>query len=263
MKQPRRFEVDDVQLNGLLQRIQQRRLEPGDYELLGVVVETVRFLSREVQEKSTSIQRLLRMIFGARTEKTAAVLNQTPSDPASSGTEGGGAKAKRPGHGRRAAASYHGLKPVSVPHAALKTGDPCPDCGKGKLYDTGRPAVLLHLRAQPIIAGTRWEMQKLRCALCGKLFSATPPPEAGCQKYDPNVAPMLAVMRYGCGMPMHRIEQHQQDCGVPLPSGTQWELMQGHARELEPLWEELLRQAADGEVVYNDDTTARILSLEK
>ncbi len=123
--------------------------------------------------------------------------------------------------------------------------------------------MLLHLHAQPIVAGTVYELAKLRCGLCGQLFSAKAPAEAGQEKYDPNVAPTLAVMRYGYGLPTHRLAQMQQDVGVPLPAGTQWELMQAHAQELQPVWEEFLRQAANGELFHNDDTTARILSLEK
>jgi transposase len=263
MKAPPPLQATEAQLQAILTRIRSGSLQQEDYPILAGALETMCFLSRQLQEKNFSIQRLRQMLFGAGTEKTAAVLNRTPSDPASNATGRGAPKGKRPGHGRRAGAAYWGLKPVKVSHAQLKVGDRCPDCGKGKLYDTARPAVLLHLQAQPIIDGTRWELEKLRCALCGQLFSATPPPEAGEEKYAANVAPMLAVMRYGYGMPMNRIAQLQQDCGVPLPTGTQWELMQEHARELVPLWEEFQRQAADGEVVYNDDTTARILSLEK
>jgi len=265
MKEPRRLEADEAQLAAVAQRLERRSLEPGDYELLKVVIDTVCFLRRVVQQKATSIQRLLRMIFGARTEKTRTVLNgssRDPTPPAAAAATGAG-QPKRKGHGRRAAAAYWGAKKVSVPHGQLKAGDVCPGCAQGKLYDIGRPSVLLHLRAQPPIAGTVFELEKLRCALCGKLFSATAPSEAGTEKYDPNVAPMLAVMRYGYGLPMNRLEQMQQDFGVPLPAGTQWELMQAHAQELWPVFEEFQRQAASADVFYNDDTTARILSLEK
>jgi hypothetical protein len=257
------LEASEAQLTAVAQRLEQRTLEPGDYELLKVVIDTVAFLSRVVQQKTTSIQRLLRMIFGARTEKTAAVFkHDAPNRPASEPAPGA-AKAKRKGHGRRAAAAYWGAKKVAVSHAQLKAGAVCPGCGQGRLYDTQRPAVLLHLHAQPIIAGTVFELEKLRCALCGQLFSPPAPPEAGEEKYNANVAPMLAVMRYGYGLPMNRIEQMQQDCGVPLPAGTQWELIHAHAQELQPVFNEFLRQAADGDVFHNDDTTARILSLEK
>ena len=263
MKEPQRLAADEAQLASVAQRLANRSLEPGDYEFLKVVIDTVCYLSRIVQQKATSIQRLLRMIFGARTEKTATVLKRGTADRPTPEPAPGTAKARRKGHGRRAAATYWGAKKVTVAHEQLKPGDVCPGCDKGRLYDTDRPAVLLRLSAQPIVAGTAFELAKLRCALCGELFSATAPPEAGQEKYDLNVAPTLAVMRYGYGMPTNRLAQLQQDVGVPLPAGTQWELMQAHAQELEPVWEEFLRQAANGDLFHNDDTTARILSLEK
>jgi len=76
MKEPCRLEADEAQLAAVAQRLERRSLEPGDYALLKVVIDTVCFLSRQVRQKATSIQRLLRMIFGARTEKTRAVLNR-------------------------------------------------------------------------------------------------------------------------------------------------------------------------------------------
>lgn len=259
MKGPQRLTADESQLAAVAQRLEQRALEPADYELLKVVIETVCFLGRAVQQKAASIQRLLRLVFGARTEKTATVLHRERTDrpPAQAPV------AKRPGHGRRAAAAYWGARRVRVAHAQFKAGDVCPGCRGGKLYDTMRPATLLHLQAQPLVAGTVFELEKLRCATCGKLYSATAPAEAGTEKHHANVAPMLAVMRYGYGLPMNRMEQMQADCGVPLPAGTQWELLSPLARETAPAWAELQRQAADGEVFFNDDTAARILSLEK
>jgi len=194
VKEPQRLAADEAQLASVAQRLETRSLEPGDDELLKALIDTVCFLRRVVQQKSTSIQRLLRMIFGARTEKTATVLKRAPEDRAASEKTPEAAKAQRKGHGRRAAATYWGAKKVTVSHEHFKAGDICPGCTTGKLYDTERPAVLLHLHAQPIIAGTVFELEKLRCALCGKLFSATAPPEAGNEKYNANVAPMLAVM---------------------------------------------------------------------
>ena len=197
MKEPQRLAANEAQLASVAQRLETRRLEPGDYELLKVLIDTVCYLSGIVQQKATSLQRLLRMIFGARPEKTATVLNRAVKDRPASEKTPDGAKAKRKGHGRRAAATYWGAKKVTVPHDHLKAGTVCPDCTDGKLHDTGRPAVLLHLHAQPIIAATVFKLEQLRCALCGKLFSAPAPAEAGQEKYSVNVAPTLAVMRYG------------------------------------------------------------------
>jgi transposase len=48
---------------------------------------------------------------------------------------------------------------------------------------------------------------------------------------------------------------------VPLPASTQWDIVQALAASLAPAFAELLRQAAQGEVVHNDDTTVKILEL--
>jgi len=47
---------------------------------------------------------------------------------------------------------------------------------------------------------------------------------------------------------------------VPLAASTQWDLVALAAESYRPAYEELLRQAAQGELVMNDDTTAKILS---
>ena len=48
---------------------------------------------------------------------------------------------------------------------------------------------------------------------------------------------------------------------MPLPSSTQWEVVDAASRLLEPAYDELLRQAAQGDVLHNDDTTIKILEL--
>ena len=63
------------------------------------------------------------------------------------------------------------------------------------------------------------------------------------------------------GMPFNRIEDAQGTQGIPLPASTRWELVADAAEHLGPAHQELIRQAAQGEVAYNDDTTVRILEL--
>ena len=50
---------------------------------------------------------------------------------------------------------------------------------------------------------------------------------------------------------------------MPLPASTQWEIVKETAAMLRPAFEELLRQAAQGEVFYNDDTSMKILALAR
>ena len=58
--------------------------------------------------------------------------------------------------------------------------------------------------AQPLVAAKVHELATSRCSGCGKVFSASPPAEAGEGKFDPNVGPLLAVQRYGYGNPAPR-----------------------------------------------------------
>ena len=51
--------------------------------------------------------------------------------------------------------------------------------------------------------------------------------------------------------------------GIPLPAATQWDLVQAAAKTLAPAHEELLHQAAQATVLYNDDTTMKVLQLTR
>ena len=55
----------------------------------------------------------------------------------------------------------------------------------------------------------------------------------------------------------------EENLGIPLPAATQCEIMTETAVPLQPALEELKRQAAQGEVVHNDDTSMRVLSLDR
>jgi hypothetical protein len=70
-----------------------------------------------------------------------------------------------------------------------------------------------------------------------------------------------ALLKYGAGMPFHRLEQLERHLGIPFPASVQLELMKRAADRLLPVLKELIRQAAQGGVVHNDDTGIRILKL--
>lgn len=105
------------------------------------------------------------------------------------------------------------------------------------------------------------ELEKLRCNPCGAIFTAAPPEGVGTEKYDDSVPSLLAVLKYGTGMPFYRLESLQESLGIPFPSSTQWDLLEGAKKKLEPAYDELFRQGAQGEVIHNDDTKVRILEL--
>ena len=275
---PEIIDMDVEQLKMLLRRAEDASLSVEDLQTIRTICQSYLYLTQLIDQKSTTIARLRRLLFGAQTEKTSDVLGrsgeaplnceqvvgQVPSD-ASAPTPGEQAarpssSPRKPGHGRNGADDYPGAKRIAVGHASLQPGDTCPECPKGTLY-THPAGVLIRFAAQPPVQATIYELQKLRCHLCGKVYTAQPPAGVGSEKYDATVVSMVGLLKYGTGVPFNRLDTLQESLQVPLPASTQWEIVSSGVEAFTPVLHELIRQAACGEVVYNDDTTVKILEL--
>ena len=108
-----------------------------------------------------------------------------------------------------------------MPHQDLRAGDACPKCPKGTLYRC-LPAIIIRIFGEAPLQAKRWELERLRCSACGTVFTARSPEEAQGPKYDETAASMMALLRYGSGMPLHRLESLQKDLQTPVPASTQW-----------------------------------------
>jgi len=95
--------------------------------------------------------------------------------------------------------------------------------------------------------------ERLRCNACGQIFKADPSDVAGPEKYEETAVAMIALLKYGTGAPFQRLERLRQQLGMPLPAATQWDLMTAAAELIRPVQEELIRQAAQGSILHNDD----------
>src|ERR1700730_10819671 len=120
---------------------------------------------------------------------------------------------------------------------------------------------MIRIVGQAPLKATVFEMERLRCNACCQVFTAAEPAGVGVAKYDITAVAMIALLKYGTGMPFNRMERLETQLGIPLPAATQWELMEPAAGSMEPILDELIRQAAQGSVVHNDDTGMRILKL--
>src|SRR5947199_1392747 len=272
---PELVEVDSTRLEEVLRRVEQS-LDEKDAALVRAVFESYAYVSDLVGDKDTSIRRLRQLFFGARTEKTEAVVGQktrkpdtarpadavaeTGSAPGDGNADESDAAATSKGHGRNGVEAYRGAMRIDVPHPSLTAGDACPACGEGTVYDK-TPGVLVRITGQPPLAAKVYRLQKLRCHLCGRVFTAAAPDAAGETKYDATAGSMIGLLKYGSGLPFNRLEGLQGDLGVPLPASTQWDIVEAVATELAPAFDELIRQAAQGDVLHNDDTTVKILEL--
>ena len=200
-----------------------------------------------------------RLVRRRNTEKTSAVLE--PKAPPAAATAQEARKPEPAGHGRNGAAAFTGANRMAVLHDTLHSGDACPGCGEGRVYRQKEPATLIRIVGQAPLKATVFEMGRLRCNACGEVFTAGPPQSAGGEKFDPTAVAMIALLKYGTGMPFNRMERLEGQLGIPLPATTQWELMEAAAKWLKRILSEFIRQAAQGGVVHNDNTGMRILQM--
>ena len=258
----------------------------ADYELFKRLVATFTFVMRLVQTQRTTLARL-RHFFGFRSsEKTKDVLGHQPpaapndesagtTPPADSGAPGSDAEpsaavtheAADPdsttakGHGRLAASDYEAATHYEVAHESLKSGGACPGCGCGRLYELKEPARILRIVGQPVLAALCWDCQRLRCSACSHVYTAQAPQEAQGPKFDETAVSMIALCRYSAGLPHHRLERLQDHLQTPIPSSTQWDVLDESAPTFQPVFDALAQQAAQGKVVHDDDTYVRILEF--
>lgn len=248
------IELDPKKLDAFLKRAE-LCLDPEDFAFLASLVKALSNLRDLLQSKSRSIMRLLRMIFGVKTERSKPVAKERANKDA-----GAEQPARKKGHGRNGVQDYSGARKLVVAHDCLKHGDRCPECERGRVYRAD-PGIILNFFAVAPIQAILYLLEKFRCNLCGEIFTADKPPEASEKKYDESVGAMIALSRYGFGVPFNRLARLQAGCGIPLAASTQWEIVSEDADTLKPVFEHLVREAAQAERIYQDDTNMRVLAL--
>ena len=276
------IEVDMQRIDQLIERLERTDLSAEDRETVENILLAYVQLLGMIKDKNTSIQRLKKLLFGAPTEKLESVLkdqdqDQDPSEDAaetpsasaesptsesadpSSSTDGPASAA--PGHGRNGADAYVGAEKTWVPHPSLSPGDFCPKCQEGTVYEWPRPGILVRLVGQPPVKAKVYRLEKLRCGLCGTIFTAPAPEGVGPDKYDATTISTIALLKYGTGLPFNRLQRLEANYGIPLPASTQWEIVRDGALRIVAAHGQLIREAAQGEIIHNDDTSVKILDL--
>jgi len=196
---PPQREVIEVNLQegeGLLQRARQEPLDEAGYQKLEAARRALRVLTEMIGEKNTTISQLRALLAKPSTEKTSKVLEQAgmKSPPQNSSPPNGKGK-PRPGHGRKGAGAYRGARRIKIAHGSLQPGDRCPECQKGKVYEQKEPALRIRVVGQAPIAATVYELERLRCNLCGEIFEAEAPAGVGEEKYDATAAAMMGLLK--------------------------------------------------------------------
>lgn len=277
MKRPEDVRLSREEGEALIERIERNALSAEDRRLLVKILTFYFWLLFALREAKLSLKRLKALVFGKNPKK--------PNPPSSGGTAGGGSADARetaphaspeeassaasptpekkpppPGHGRHGADVYRAAQTVECRHEDLAVGERCPACGRGTVYRV-LPGVEMRLDGNALLSAVRYELEKLRCSACGQVFTASVPAVAGTEKYTTRARAILALARYYLGLPWYRLEGFQALVGVPVADATQWDQTELVGDCSHPIFKCLEQVAAQGEVIFQDDTPHRILSL--
>jgi len=236
-----------------------------------------------LQKKNISLSRLRKMIFGKGyglkklkkgtdddSSGSSSGNDTTNSDNGSnndinSGTDDqaksqSNAKSNSKNKGRNGHAVYQDYEKEWVTPDGFTVGDKCPQLCGGRLY--ALPAgVVVRITGQNFAKPTKYYLEKLRCNVCYYYISAKLPSSLGNDKYTPSFKAQLALLKFYLGVPYYRLEQYQKLMGCPLPDSTQWGIIEELAGHCYKVFHCLQRLAANGPLMYNDDTWLRILEV--
>jgi transposase len=283
-KLPKLKRMSPEELEALLQRTEEV-IPAEDALAFRQLTETLDFILENALKKDVQIKTLLKQIMGIKSEKTKKIKatlnaqtdlpcqNKTGLDASLDFAESQASQIEptqhtSKGHGRNGVDAYTGAERITIAHPELTPGDKCPECFQGKVYHPRQPGVFIHITGVSPLQAAVYELEKLRCNLCGETFQAPLPQEISNQKvgsryYDESAKSMIALLRYGAGIPMYRLSELQKRLGIPLPVSTQWDKIKEMGDQVIPVYHALIRLAAQGELFYNDDTGMKVLSLSK
>ena len=274
---PRTVQLSREDGEALRTRLAGDALTADDRRVLDQVLQWYFWLLFALQEATFSLKRLRVMLFGEKPKKRqdpppGVVIRSAPRQRWAVRRGAGGA------HDPRRPRSGGALTGAPRPWPAGRRGIPwrrstwsaamrpwrqasaVPVCGRGRLYRVA-PGVEIRLDGHALLSAVRYVLEKFRCSACGQVFTAAAPAEAGADKYSARARAVLVLGRYYLGVPLYRLEGYQAMVGVPVADATQWDQIERVADCAYPVFEQLKTLAAQGEVIYQDDTHVRILSL--
>jgi transposase len=280
MRAPKHIDFTPEQVEALIDRLNKEALTKEDYPVLTNLLKAIIWMNFSLQEKQLSIRRL-RAVFGIKTEsakslakfieqqtqgddKTSTTSDQNKDHAVSDGnTEIDKGSTDKGKHGHRPASEYTQAKSVEVGHQTLKKGSTCTSCHKGRLFNLS-PGTVIRIIGQPWLQVEIYKPERLRCTVCGKTFTATLPVEVMTNsRADSTAKAIVSLLKYRGGVPFYRQGQIQDILGAPISPSEIWEMTEDVADAVQPVYAFMCECASTAELVQNDDTKARILSVIK
>jgi transposase len=287
MSRPETITLSAAAGEAIMQRLSVYAPSRADCEILIQVLRWYFWLAAAVKEAKLSLKKLRTLLFGqdpqpptrrepeassrgdgvvagdgsAREEgERSTAAGSQPEAVASAAETSKPRGGHRPGTGRLGAEAYTGAERVECRHEELAVGQRCPVCGQGTLYALP-PGVEMRIDGHALLSAIRYELAKLRCSACGQIFTAGLPGDVDAEKYSTHARAVLAVSRYYLGVPGYRLQGYQAMLGVPVPDATQWDEIEVVGDCAYVVFRQMEQVAAQGELIFQDDTAVRIVSL--
>jgi hypothetical protein len=259
MKMPKVTKISQEQMDDFLAEIMASNISEKSAEFAKMLIHGNAWMAQQLELGQLSIAKLRKLFQIQGSERVSS--RKPQNDPASSGNKSANPELASKGHGRNSADAYQGAAIIEVEHPELNPGDTCPaeECD-GRLYEMTEPGTLVRVTGAPLAQATRYNLQKLRCAICEIIYTAPLPEGVSDKKYDANFVAMLMINKYFMSVPLYRQDRLQNHLGIPLPASTQWDLMVAHEPMLKVLHEAIAQDAANGLALCYDDTSVKIMS---
>ena len=134
------------------------------------------------------------------------------------------------------------------------------------MYKT-EPGSLLRITGQSPFIPEQHVMERLRCNACGAYATAPLPEEVlndgdSNQKYGYSARSLMAIHKYFAGLPFYRQGSIQKLLGVKITASTVFDQVEYVANDIFPVYQALVKLAADAKHYYIDDTTNRIIDAK-
>lgn len=161
--------------------------------------------------------------------------------------------------GRRGAKDFPDAPRELHPLDGVKPGDPCV-CGG--VFGEKQIRESVQFMALPPIQVVVHQCECVRCSSCNLVCRAQLPDQAA-RRHHPTAISMVALMKYGSGFPFYRLESFLGHLGLSLRASTQFEMVAAGIPAARPVYEEMGRLGALGEILQTDDTFGRITKYER
>ncbi len=199
MTKPNKIDLTFEQVKELKSSINGSNLNESDKTLVQGLIDFNGWLQQQLLEKRISIGRLKSMIFGnpmptnknrlsKKSDKGSGDDGTFIDAPAKNDSDSNEQKSHddKSGNNKNGRLSHHHYlqaEKTEAKHHLYSAGDLCPtDCG-GKLWNV-LPGNVIKINGQGFAKATLYELEKLRCSLCGYYTTANLPKYVSKDKYD-------------------------------------------------------------------------------